>query len=485
MSGVRDLTGRAGTGERAMRGAAAEHTVPGAGLLEAVRRSLAETGGEPTPARVAAALRAQGRLLGDSAVLGVVAALRSELVGAGPLETLLADPEVTDVLVTRPDEVWVDRGRGLERTSVTFPDAAAVRRLAQRLATSAGRRLDDARPWVDARLPDGTRLHAVLSPVAVGSTCLSLRAVRTRAFSLDELVTAGTVPPGGERLLRAVLEARLSYVISGGTGSGKTTLLSTLLGLVGPEERIVLAEDSAELRPDHPHVVRLESRPANQEGVGRVELRDLVRQALRMRPDRLVVGEVRGAEVTDLLAALNTGHEGGSGTVHANAASDVPARLEALGTTAGLDRAALHSQLAAALDVVVHLVRDRRGRRRIAEIHVLERDREGLVTTVPAVVWSGLADRAVSWRTGGLAGGFEQERGWPELERLCLRGEREAPPDGGGGLVARPDRAGAAGAGPGVGVGAADYAGPGAVAGARVVRTAGLGAGAGVRRSLR
>ncbi|MEC4015000.1 TadA family conjugal transfer-associated ATPase [Streptomyces sp. H27-D2] len=377
-------------------------------LLDAVRVRLARAGAEPTPARVAAALREEGRLLGDTEVLGVVGALRSELVGSGPLEALLADPEVTDVLVTAPDEVWVDRGAGLERTGVGFPDAAAVRRLAQRLAAAAGRRLDDARPWVDARLPDGTRLHAVLPPIAVRSTCLSLRVVRPRAFTLAELSAAGTVPPGGEALLRAVLDARLSFLISGGTGSGKTTLLSSLLGLVGPDERIVLAEDSAELRPDHPHVVRLETRPANQEGVGRVTLRDLVRQALRMRPDRLVVGEVRGAEVTDMLAALNTGHEGGCGTVHANAASDVPARLEALGCTAGLDRPALHSQLAAALSVVLHLARDRSGRRRIAEIHVLERDRAGLVTTVPAVVWG--------------ADGFVAERGRPRLDRLCARG---------------------------------------------------------------
>jgi pilus assembly protein CpaF len=379
-------------------------------LLDAVRRKLAETDDEPTPARVAAALRAQGRLLGDSAVLGVVEALRSEMVGTGPLEPLLADPEVTDVLVTRPDEVWVDRGRGLERTDVRFRDTASVRRLAQRLATSAGRRLDDARPWVDARLPGGTRLHAVLPPVAVGSTYLSLRVVRHRAFRLEELVTAGTLPPGGEELLRSVLDARLSFLISGGTGSGKTTLLSSLLGLVGPEERIVLAEDSSELRPEHPHVVRLEARPANQEGIGRVGLDDLVRQALRMRPDRLVVGEVRGSEVTDLLAALNTGHEGGCGTVHANAAADVPARLEALGTTAGLDRAALHSQLAAALDVLVHLVRDRSGKRRIAEIHVLGRDRDGLVTTVPALAWG---ER-----------GFVEERGVRQLWALCGRGRR-------------------------------------------------------------
>ncbi|MEU1076695.1 MULTISPECIES: TadA family conjugal transfer-associated ATPase [unclassified Streptomyces] len=376
-------------------------------LLDAVRRQLAESGAEPTPARVAAALRAQGRLLGDAEVLGGAEELRSELIGTGPLEPLLADPEVTDVLVSAPDRVWVDRGAGLELTGVRFSDTAAVRRLAQRLAAVAGRRLDDARPWVDARLPDGTRMHAVLAPVAVGADCLSLRVVRPRAFSLDELVAAGTVPPGGEGVLRALVAARVSFLVSGGTGSGKTTLLSTLLGLVGERERIVLAEDSAELRPDHPHVVRLESRPANQEGAGRVTLRDLVRQALRMRPDRLVVGEVRGAEVTDLLAALNTGHEGGCGTVHANTAADVPARLEALGTAAGLDRAALHSQLAAALSVVLHLVRDRTGRRRVAEVRVLERDAAGLVVAVPALRWG--------------VGGFIQERGWERL-RVLLGG---------------------------------------------------------------
>ncbi|SDK44640.1 TadA family conjugal transfer-associated ATPase [Streptomyces indicus] len=374
-----------------------------AALLDGVRQWLAESGAEPTPARVAQALRAQGRVLGDSELLGVVGELRSELVGAGPLEPLLADPEVTDVLVSAPDRVWVDRGSGLELTSVTFADAQAVRQLAQRLAAVAGRRLDDARPWVDARLPDGTRLHAVLPPVAVGSACLSLRVVRARAFSLGELTAAGTVPPGGDRVLRALVEARASFLISGGTGSGKTTLLAALLGLSGPDERIVLTEDSAELRPDHPHVVRLECRVANQEGAGRVTLEDLVRQALRMRPDRLVVGEVRGAEVVHLLAALNTGHAG-CGTVHANAAADVPARLEALGTAAGLDRAALHSQLAAALSVVLHLVRDRGGRRRIAEVHVLERDAAGLVRTVPALRWG---ERA-----------FAYDRGWERLREI-------------------------------------------------------------------
>ncbi|MCS0639266.1 TadA family conjugal transfer-associated ATPase [Streptomyces sp. LP05-1] len=374
------------------------------GLLEAVRQRLAVSGTEPTPAGVAAALRAQGRLLGDAEVLGAARELRCELVGTGPLEPLLAEPAVTDVLVSAPDRVWVDRGTGLELSDVVFPDAAAVRRLAQRLAAVAGRRLDDARPWVDARLPDGTRMHAVLPPVAVGSTFLSLRVVRPRAFSLTELTAAGTVPPGGARLLGALVAARVSYLVSGGTGSGKTTLLSTLLGLVDERERIVLAEDSAELRPDHPHVVRLEARPANQEGAGLVTLRDLVRQALRMRPDRLVVGECRGEEVADLLAALNTGHEGGCGTVHANTAAAVPARLEALGTAAGLDRAALHSQLAAGLSVVVHLVRDPGGRRRVAEVHVLERGPDGLVRTLPALRWA--------------PDGFRYERGWERLRRL-------------------------------------------------------------------
>ncbi|MFJ2228043.1 TadA family conjugal transfer-associated ATPase [Streptomyces halstedii] len=373
-------------------------------LLDAVRQRLARSGAAPTPAGVAAALRAQGRLLGDAEVLGAAEELRGELVGTGVLERLLADPAVTDVLVSAPDRVWVDRGSGLELTRITFQDAAAVSRLARRLAAVAGRRLDDAHPWVDARLPDGTRMHAVLPPVSVGSTCLSLRVVRPRAFTLEELVAEGTLPPGGDRVLRALVEARVSYLISGGTGAGKTTLLSSLLGAVGDRERIVLAEDSAELRPDHPHVVRLESRPANQEGVGQVTLRDLVRQALRMRPDRLVVGEVRGPEVADLLAALNTGHEGGCGTVHANAAEHVPARLEALGTAAGLDRAALHSQLAAALSVVVHLVRDRSGQRRLAEVHVLGRDETGLVVTVPALRWD--------------SGGFAPERGWERLESL-------------------------------------------------------------------
>ncbi|MGY1615185.1 TadA family conjugal transfer-associated ATPase [Geodermatophilus sp. SYSU D00691] len=352
-------------------------------LLERVRARLATEAGEPTRAAVAALVRAEtGGLLGDDDVLRAVREAVDELAGAGPLEPLLRLPGVTDVLVNGPDRVWVDRGDGLERTDVVFPDDDAVRRLAVRLAAAAGRRLDDAAPWVDVGLPDGTRLHAVLPPVAGSGTCLSLRVLRRAVPDLAALARAGAFPGGSERLLRSVVARRRAFLVTGGTGAGKTTLLSALLGLVEPGERIVLCEDAAELSPAHPHVVRLLSRPPNVEGAGLVTLRDLVRQALRMRPDRLAVGEVRGAEVTDLLAALNTGHDGGCGTLHANRPAEVPARLEALGVAAGLDRAAVHSQAAAALSVVVH-VRRTGGRRRVDELGVLRRAGDGTVVVEP------------------------------------------------------------------------------------------------------
>ena len=367
------------------------------GLLDRVRRRVADTGRPPTAALVAAALREEGGgLRGDAAE--VLHALQSEIVGAGPLEALLSDPAVTDVLVNAPDEVWVDRGSGLERTAIRFADDGAVRRLAARLAAPSGRRLDDAQPWVDARLPGGVRLHAVLPPVAPGGTCLSLRVARTRVFSLAELVGAGSMPTDGAALLARLVACRVAFLVTGGTGTGKTTLLSALLSLADPADRLLLVEDAGELAPAHPHVVRLEARPPNLEGAGAVTLRDLVRQALRMRPDRLVVGEVRGAEVVDLLAALNTGHDGGCGTLHANSAPDVPARLEALAAVAGLGREALHSQLASGLRVVVHLTRDRvDGRRRLAEVCLLFRSNDGLVRTASGWTWDG-------WTPTGLPG---------------------------------------------------------------------------------
>jgi pilus assembly protein CpaF len=318
-------------------------------------------------------------------VLAVHEELRRDVLGAGPLEPLLRLPGVTDVVVNGADGVFVDTGEGLRPAGVGFPDEASVRRLAQRLAAVGGRRLDDASPFVDVRLADGTRCHALLAPIARPGTLISLRVPRARGFSVSELVRAGMLTPAAERLVRALVARRAAFVVSGGTGSGKTTLLGALLSLADPAERIVLVEDSHELRPDHAHCVWLEARPPNLEGAGEITVRTLVRQALRMRPDRLVVGEVRGAEVVDLLAALNTGHEGGCGTIHANSALDVPARIEALALAAGLGREAAHSQFAAAVDVVVHLGIDRGGRRRLREVAVPVRGGDGLVAMSPAV----------------------------------------------------------------------------------------------------
>ncbi|WP_372727516.1 TadA family conjugal transfer-associated ATPase [Nocardioides sp.] len=362
--------------------------------LEVVRERLAREPGELTPHRVAQALRGSGRPVGDETVLRVHEALRRDVLGAGPLDPLLRVEGVTDVLVNGPERVYLDRGQGLELTSVRFPDEEAVRRLAQRLAASGGRRLDDASPQVDLRLVDGTRFHCVLAPIARPGTLISLRVPRARGFSVEELLAAGALTRESARLVRAIVGARLAFLVSGGTGSGKTTLLAALLGTVDPGERLVLVEDSSELRPAHPHVVALESRPPNIEGAGEVDLRTLVRQALRMRPDRLVVGEVRGAEVVDLLAALNTGHQGGCGTLHANSAADVSARVEALALAGGLGRDAVHSQLGAALDVVLHLDRASDGRRQLREVAMPERSPDGLVSMVTA--WRLAPDGAAS-----------------------------------------------------------------------------------------
>ena len=342
--------------------------------LDDVRDHLGQHGQRAGPTEVAAALRALGRLVSDASVRATLEALRRDCVGAGPLDPLLELPGVTDVLVNGPDQVFVDQGRGLELASVRFADEAEVRRLAVRLAASVGRRLDDGSPFVDARLPDGVRVHAVLDTLTGSGTCLSLRVPGRRRLTLDGWVASGSMRPVVAEVLRELVARRRAFLVSGGTGSGKSTLLGTLLGLVPSDERILIVEDSRELDPDHPHCLRLEGRPANAEGVGAITLTDLVRQALRMRPDRLVVGEVRGAELADLLMALNTGHEGGCGTVHANSTGDVPARLEALGLLGGLPRVALHAQLAAALDAVVHVRRLADGRRWVEEIAVVEAD---------------------------------------------------------------------------------------------------------------
>lgn len=351
--------------------------------LGSVQLYLASLGREWVPSDVADALRSQGQVVSDSLVVATSDQLRLCSVGAGPLEALLRTPGVTDVLVNGKDQVWLDRGRGLERADVRFSSDAEVRALAARLAASVGRRLDDASPCVDARMRDGTRLHAVLGTLAAPGTCMSLRVPAAQRKSFDDLI-GSTVPQAIADVMRRVVASQTAFVISGGTGSGKTTLLGALLGLLDDAERLVIVEDSRELMPDHNHTVSLEGRPNNAEGVGGVAMTYLIRQALRMRPDRVVVGEVRGAELCDLLLALNTGHEGGCGTLHANSARDVPARLEALAALGGMSRATLAAQVAAALRVVVHVAREPDGRRRIREIGVLGRSGDE-VTCDPAI----------------------------------------------------------------------------------------------------
>jgi pilus assembly protein CpaF len=308
----------------------------------------------------------------------------------GWLRLLWEVPGVTDVLINGPREVWLDRGLGLERASTVVQgergvqSAGEVRALAVRLASLAGRRLDDASPAVDARLPDGTRLHAVLPPIADGCALLSLRRVRSASMTWEDLIFQGAVHPVLEPVLRGLVRSKSSLIVSGATGSGKTTLLATLLADVDPRERIVLIEEAGEVRPSHPHVVRLVERPANVDGAGAVGMSRLVREALRMRPDRIVLGECRGPEIREVLLALNTGHRGSLTTLHANAAADVPARLTALGALAGLSERAVALHASAAFAAVVHLEKDSR-RRRVAEVALLQ-SRAGELTAVPAAM---------------------------------------------------------------------------------------------------
>ena len=375
-------------------------------FLDRVRARLGR--GDGLDAAVEGAARETGLVLGSSALETTRQAVRDELFGAGPLQSLLDDPEVTDVLVNGPRDVWAERSGRLRPLDLDLGTEADVRLLAVRLAAAGGQRLDDAAPTVDARLPDGTRLHAVLPPVAGDGVLLSLRVVRSRALTIEQLVSSGSLAPVVVPVVRALVARRANLLISGATGSGKTTLLASLLSLVPHDERIVVIEEAGELRPDHPHVVRLLARRANVDGAGRVDLTELVRHALRMRPDRIVLGECRGAEVREVLTALNTGHDGGCATVHANAAADVPARLEALAALAGMSRDAVAAQASSAVDAVVHLRRTGTGLRFVAEVGVVRRGASGALEVVDAV----RADPGGTCVTGP---------GWPALaERLGL-----------------------------------------------------------------
>jgi pilus assembly protein CpaF len=314
--------------------------------------------------------RAARRIAADEAPLepGAAAAAAAELVGLGVLEPLLADGSVSDILVNGPDEVWLERHGALERTGVSFSGPEAIVAAVERVIAPLGLRLDRASPAVDARLPDGSRLHAVIPPAAVDGPVVAIRRFVSVVATLDDAIRVGAIDSAGAQILRDAVTGRKNLLVSGGTGSGKTTLLNVLSEVIPAKERVVTIEDAAELRLSG-HVVRLEARPPNAEGAGEITLRSLVRQALRMRPDRIVVGEVRGAEAFDLVQAMSTGHDGSMGTVHANGPEEALWRVETLALTAdrNLPADAVRQMLRSAIDLVIHLER-RDGARRVVEI---------------------------------------------------------------------------------------------------------------------
>ena len=304
--------------------------------------------------------------------------LVNDMTGYGPLEALLADDSVADIMVNGPNNVFVERRGRLQRADIRFRDAEHIAAIAKKIAARVGRRIDESSPMVDARLPDGSRVNVVFPPLALDSPCLSIRKFSRRRLDLDGLVLHGAMTAGIARLLGIAARCRLNIVISGGTGSGKTTLLNAMSHLIEHDERVITVEDAAELQLQQPHVVRLETRPENLEGQGQVTQRDLVRNALRMRPDRIIIGEVRGAEAFDMLQAMNTGHDGSISTIHANTARDALTRIENMVMMGfNLPPRAIRTQIVGALDLIIQVQRMRDGGRRItqlAEVCGLEED---------------------------------------------------------------------------------------------------------------
>jgi pilus assembly protein CpaF len=319
------------------------------------------------------ACRSLGSQLSEQAQQRMLDELMDEVFGLGPLEKLVHDPAISDILVNGPHEVFVERRGQLEPVDVVFADEQHLLRIIQRIVSRVGRRIDETSPMVDARLPDGSRVNAIIPPLALGGPKLSIRRFGARPLSADDLVSGGTAVRAMMQFLEAAVQSRLSFLISGGTGAGKTTLLNSLSAFIPPRERLITIEDSAELMLSHRHVIRLETRDANVEGQGQVTQRDLVRNSLRMRPDRILVGEVRGAEALDMLQAMNTGHEGSLTTIHANDTRDALSRLEMMVAMTGLELPILvvRQYIAAGIRLVVHLTRLQGGVRRITRISEL------------------------------------------------------------------------------------------------------------------
>lgn len=383
------MTGTAAAGP-ATSDTAALHSPPiDAVLVQRVRGRLALRPDDATRpaavrAAVAQALAAEGVAVSPDKMAVLVRDLADHVSGLGPLETLLRQPGVTDVMVNGPNEVWVERDGHLQRTAVQFADAEAVLAAVRRVVGPLGGRIDRTRPFVDAKLGDGSRLHAVAAPIAAEGPLVTLRRFDARTISWQQLIASDAIPgPAAEELQKAV-SRRDAIVVCGRTGTGKTTLLQRLVGDVAAEDRIVLIEDSPELRPTTPHLVRLETRPPSVEGSGAVDMSTLVRQALRMRPDRIVVGEVRGTEIADVLQALITGHEGCMTTVHASSAAQALIRLEGMALLAGLPLVAAQAQIGSAVDTIVALDRGPDGQRGVVEIASIAVDRR---LPVARTVW--------------------------------------------------------------------------------------------------
>jgi pilus assembly protein CpaF len=347
-------------------------------VAQVLRRRLVEEArldvGTSDPAtlryRIAALLMEEALPLEEQERAALVDSVVSSTVGLGPLEPLMDDPEVEEIMVNGPGAVHVERQGRIVETDVSFGSDEELMHTIERILSPLGRRLDEAAPLADARLPDGSRVNCVIPPLSLDGPLLTIRRFRPQAFAAEDLVGNGTVPAEALSFLRERVESCSNVVVSGGTGSGKTTLLNVLSSFVERAQRIITIEDAAELRLQQPHVLRLESRPPNVEGRGEVTIRQLVRNALRMRPDRIIVGEVRGAEALDMLQALNSGHAGSMTTVHSNSAADALRRIETLALMAdvALPHVAVRQQLASAIDMVVHLERTSSGARRVAEV---------------------------------------------------------------------------------------------------------------------
>lgn len=352
-------------------------------ILERVQAACIEARIEPNAESISKIVRTLYPATSQSDLVELIDDVLASIFGLGPLEELLLLPNLTDILVNRFDDVWIDRGHGLERTDIRFNSEIAAQEFAKRIATRGHRRLDEAQPFVDIQTESGLRFHAILPPISLAGVSMSIRTPSQNPLTLEDMLTSGNLNEDSYRVITEIIDSRKSFIVSGGTGSGKTTLLAAMLARVQPTQRIVVIEDSAELSITHPNTVSVQSRLANSEGAGGVSMTDLVRQALRMRPDRIVVGEVRGSEVSALLLALNTGHKGSATTIHADAATSVPTRIEALGLLAGLPREAIHAQMYSAFDLVIQMKDAIDGKRGIAEVSRFVRTSGGTVTTEP------------------------------------------------------------------------------------------------------